>query len=547
MNLEVKRYSLKALRALFESRVLAVPEIQREFVWDTKKICVLLDSIHRGFPFGAALVWRTGARNKTQLREKLHILPHYDPTNREIWFIVDGQQRLSVLYHLLCGTGKEVLNADGREIHFDHFYFYAGAPSEGAETFIYRQGKPPNGYVPMNVVLGDGRRAPSLASRTASRVRACRSAILEATFFLQLMDTESLDDVRETFIRINAQGKPVDGADKAFARASNLQVRHLFRSLQARLEPAGFHGLPDEVMLSTLAFWFETGDVGARAWEHLVDRIESGAIERREFDRAWARIDRALPVAVDYLKDRFGVANLSFLPSTQIVSLLSLYFAIKGPGRPSSTAASHLRRWFWTAAVSERYSGRGYRKNLSADVSFMRTLATKGAARLSAGELVPRRFLRHAEYSASSSISRAFFCLLHLQRPRYIEDGQVAPIHAYTSASNRPDRHHIFPRKLLSNHGFTARDYNALPNICLLVARENQSVGQKAPHVYLEDLPHTARARASSLKSHLIPAGTNSAIWESSPKKAFPRFVEERTARIVEAFEEQAGSRLFAR
>ncbi|RYG32034.1 MAG: DUF262 domain-containing protein [Burkholderiales bacterium] len=102
MNVAIERYTLGKLRTLFAQRILAVPEIQREFVWNPRKVCMLLDSLFRGYPVGTALIWKTASRNRNDLRERLHLLPHFDPTNREIWFIVDGQQRLSVLYHVLC-------------------------------------------------------------------------------------------------------------------------------------------------------------------------------------------------------------------------------------------------------------------------------------------------------------------------------------------------------------------------------------------------------------------------------------------------------------
>ncbi len=548
MEIRVRRYSLDQLRRLFDERLLAVPEIQREFVWDARKVCALLDSLYRGYPIGSALVWQTTRMNHTQLREKLHILPAYDPSNREIWFIVDGQQRLSVLYNILGGERRTVRSHRGRTIAFDRFYFYTGSPNDEMEPFVYRQGKPARGYVPVVDVLGDRRHRGLRLGRLATR-RAddCRSRLLGATFFLQVMSADRLEDVRETFIRINAQGTPVNSADKAFARASDLQVRHHVRNAIARLHPAGFGELSDEVILSVLAFLLGGGDIAGRAWERMVRQIESGEISRRDFDRAWHALERGLPYAIDYLRSQFGVAHHGLLPSGQLVALLTLYFARRGPKRPSREAAKLLRRWFWLAAVSDRYSGRGYRKHLASDASFMSRLAERGTARLAVDELPPLRDLRHAEYSARSSLSRAYFCLLALQKPRYLEDGSLVPTEAYVSPANRPDRHHIFPRHHLLQHGFGARYYNAIPNVCLLVARENQSIGSKPPRKYLEDVSQSLRARRVALRSHLIPDGPTSAVWAPNTRGSFPAFLDERATVIAKAFEDQAGIRLFRR
>lgn len=40
-----KTYTIKKLLKLFDRRIRAVSEIQREFVWNAKKACALVDSI----------------------------------------------------------------------------------------------------------------------------------------------------------------------------------------------------------------------------------------------------------------------------------------------------------------------------------------------------------------------------------------------------------------------------------------------------------------------------------------------------------------------
>ncbi len=37
---------------------IAIPEIQRPFVWDTTKVRDLMDSIYQGFPIGYIITWK---------------------------------------------------------------------------------------------------------------------------------------------------------------------------------------------------------------------------------------------------------------------------------------------------------------------------------------------------------------------------------------------------------------------------------------------------------------------------------------------------------
>src|ERR1035441_9495051 len=102
-------YKIKVARLLNhvnEGR-FAIPKLQREFVWDGKKAAKLLDSILSGMPIGVPMIWETPKSQKLHLREKYHVLPSFDKRNRRVWFIIDGQQRVSVLHHAQKGDDLE--------------------------------------------------------------------------------------------------------------------------------------------------------------------------------------------------------------------------------------------------------------------------------------------------------------------------------------------------------------------------------------------------------------------------------------------------------
>jgi len=55
------RYQVKQLISDIELGRLALPELQRPFVWKKSKVRDLLDSMYRGFPVGYILLWNTAA------------------------------------------------------------------------------------------------------------------------------------------------------------------------------------------------------------------------------------------------------------------------------------------------------------------------------------------------------------------------------------------------------------------------------------------------------------------------------------------------------
>ena len=57
-NYEVNQRSIETIMAWVNSGVIAIPEIQRPFVWDSSKVCDLLDSLYQDYPVGYIIAWR---------------------------------------------------------------------------------------------------------------------------------------------------------------------------------------------------------------------------------------------------------------------------------------------------------------------------------------------------------------------------------------------------------------------------------------------------------------------------------------------------------
>ena len=72
-DIHVEMVSVKKLYQMLGQRMFAVPQVQREFVWNGKKAASLMDSIYNNLPIGTILVWKTGRQNRNHLREELHL------------------------------------------------------------------------------------------------------------------------------------------------------------------------------------------------------------------------------------------------------------------------------------------------------------------------------------------------------------------------------------------------------------------------------------------------------------------------------------------
>lgn len=98
-------FGLLHLVSSIERGDIALPELQRPFVWKNASVRDLFDSMYKGFPVGNLLMWETGAdANARQIGtgDKESRAPR--------WLVVDGQQRLTSLFSVF--TGQEVVRED---------------------------------------------------------------------------------------------------------------------------------------------------------------------------------------------------------------------------------------------------------------------------------------------------------------------------------------------------------------------------------------------------------------------------------------------------
>lgn len=524
--------------------MFAVPKLQRAFVWNGNKAAKLLDSIYRGMPIGSITIWDTGQKNKHMLRHSLHVLPPFKDHNKRVWFVLDGQQRLSVLHQIRKGGERE--NGSRQAVDFDRVVFRVTGGKE-APLFQYRKAAPGE-WVSLPDLLSPNWRVllRGLSTAQLNKVRQCREALRRYRVPVVTVESESLEEARELFIRINSLGTPLGAADRAFAKASEFDLRELAEDTWRRL-PHKFRRVRHEIMLQALALVEKIEDVGERAFESVIkqwnDRIERREGARVEFNKDWDRLSNAIRLALEYLHSRYSVLDDGLLPSEYMIATLAVFF-YHHSAQPTSAQRQELDKWFWATAVGQRYSGRGFRDNILRDASFFTRLARKGRARFTFDNLPDYSDVGRAVYGQRSSIADAFYCLLISRSPLYLADGEKMPVDFYASQGSRKHKHHIFPRDLLRKHGVSSKKANSIVNICFVPARDNSIFGARRPSVYLDEF-RGRRHFKRVLRSHLIPDGDGNGLWDGNIPRGYKTFLAQRTKAICRAFETAAGCKLF--
>jgi len=539
--------NLRKLRNKFENREFAIPEIQRQFVWDKTRVCKLLDSIFKDYPIGIGLLWTTKYSNAINLRPNTKtILPPFNTRAKTCDLIIDGQQRLSTLFGVLFGT--EPKPEANSKIDYRSIYFSFDKNSVTKFYYSARRVTDQSKGIPLHDIL---KSTPSkiknqykLNRSESAQTARCFRLFHSYKFHFIVVQKVQNATIREIFIRINSGGMKVSRADTLFAKASDVRLRDLMLNAQRGLK-YGFDRVSVESLQNTLGLVYGATKIGDKAFSSFLSAIEHKKSNNRDFEKRWKKIQYGYEEAVDFLVNTLKVSSLNQLPSNNIFSMLSYFFYLNEK-RASTHQIREVKKWFWHTSCGERYSGAGFNRNIPKDIQFFNGLARENRRYTISDKINTKSFL-HTRYNTThSSSNKAYFILLRIKKPKYLINGHEMLLDDPSSVSNRKDKHHIFPKKLLENNRIKDGLINSILNICYLESDENQSISKKPPRLYLKEYKNHKHF-GSVMKSHIIPYNIKSPVWETDATKGFKAFLNLRGPMIIKEIERLSGSKIFER
>ena len=366
----VQELKINRLQKQLEKYIFAIPKFQRDFVWNIKKAVQLVDSIYNNYPIGTIMIWDSPKKNSFSLNHELTALPSYNPKNQRIYFIIDGQQRLSVIYRI--SKGESIKNSLGKMVDFGNIYF--SLEKNSGNRFFHYKSPDLDYYVNLYDVLSPHWRSKfsNYPLYKIKEIKNCRDRILNYKVFFEKFYTNQVDEVRDTFIRINSLGTKVSSADKAFARATEFNLKNRIFSVINGF-PESFRLIRKEALLNVIPLIKGMNQIGERALNQVINKIEKSKKELKEFENEWKILHLSYGTALDYLI-QLGVINNEFLPSDNMLLTLSGFFYYNHNSQPTSRQRNQIKKWFWYTGIASRYSGRGYLSNILADFEFFRKL-----------------------------------------------------------------------------------------------------------------------------------------------------------------------------
>lgn len=217
-NYKITQYSVSSILNNVMNSQIAIPEMQRPFVWKGKEVKDLIDSLYEGYPIGYLIVWQNS---------QVRLRGFGRGGTKKI--LIDGQQRVTALMAALLG--REVLD-DEYKSHRIRIAFHP-LSDEAEEHFAVNDGyyddKPE--WIPDISVLFRrdfsfrkyekeyaGKNPGKDIKGLEASIDRLKSIVKHQVGIIELSFLLDIDVVSEIFIRINLQGKPLNQEDFAMSK-----------------------------------------------------------------------------------------------------------------------------------------------------------------------------------------------------------------------------------------------------------------------------------------------------------------------------------------
>ncbi len=529
----VNQFTVEQILNFIKSDEIAIPEIQRPFVWKGKQVRDLVDSLYKGYPTGYIIISKS---------PDLKLKDGTTAVGKKI--MIDGQQRVTAMMTAL--SGLEVFNADFEKKHIAIAYNPFAKNDE--ECFAVQD----------NAILKDKKWIPDI------------SVIFQTTFdsfsfvqdfcevnpeitpkefnqqiqklfdiknrklgVIELFDKElSIDEVTEIFIRINSQGTKLNQADFAMSRIAanesyggNMLRKAIDYFSHLAVDPKWYQEMTKDEAFSETDYapklkWLKDdnddiynpdySDMLRVAFmsqyprgkmKDLVSLLQGRDFETKDFKESIAEetFKKLSAGVLDYMNEYnfkqfvLAIKDAGFISKKLITSDITLDFAytlylrlLKDNTIDKTKVKSYVQRWYVMSTLTGRYISS---PESAMDLDLRRIKEKSFLPWLDEVEKTLGDTFWNVELVQNletSSVNSPYLCVFWAAACR---DGSDSLFNEGSKFANlittMGDVHHIFPKQYLIDNGVKDKaKYNQVANFTYLDTPTNIAIGKDEPSKY---------------------------------------------------------------
>lgn len=522
-------YSLSTLLEEIERGEIALPDIQRPFVWKASKVRDLFDSMYRGFPIGHLLFWATGAEAGARR------IGTHTPQAAPRLMIVDGQQRLTSLYAVL--KGKPVVRDDYSEKRIRIAFRPRDASFEVTDAAVKKNPE----FIPDISVLWNGGGRRKRVQDFLRRLEKSKGELDDSekediwesidrlydlrNYPFKVMELGSdveEEQVADVFVRINSEGVRLGQADFILTLMSvwweegRKELEQFARD--ARVAPQG--PSPANPFIEPSAdqmLRVSTGLALRRGRLRYVYQIlrgkdpDTGEFSAETRERQFAELQKAQSATLsltnwhEFLKAvrRSGYRSSSMISSENNLMFSYLMYLIGHTdyGMPRQNLRELIAQWFFMTSLTGRYTG-SFESQVSQDLrrvaeaesdqefeELLRHIIDTALTGDYWTIQLPSGLETSSAYGPTVFAYHASLVLLDakaLFSPLKLSELLDPSVHAPRAGA---ERHHLFPKAYLNRIGYDRTvQKNQIANYAWVEWPDNAAIGDSPPSEYFPPL-----------------------------------------------------------
>jgi len=511
---------------------IAIPEIQRPFVWSASDVRDLLDSLYRGYPIGYLITWQ----NPT-----VKLKDGSSASGKRI--LIDGQQRVTALMTAIQGI--QVITKDYEKTKYRIAFnpqtetFEVASPAiQASKEWIhdiseFYQNSSNLYYITENYLKSN----PNCDKSAVPESLMNLGAILNNQIgVIDLLSNLDIDTVTDIFIRVNNSGASLSQADFAMSKIASNETYdgnklrktidyfcHLskFPEFLTRLQAVDNEFVKTEYFPKIKWASSFTDDIydpsytdmlrvafisefGRGKLKDLVALLSGRNFETKEFQESIAEssytglktgIERF--VNENNFKTFVMILKSAGFTSSSLVSgnnATNMAYIIYLHGRKSKIKPVELdsivRQWFVMSLLTQRYSG-STESEFDRDIrqindqGLERYFETVIASELSSsfwGTTLPQ------ELVTTSTNSPFWNVFVASQVKSKVEGFLSGHVTVESLVSIKGDLHHIYPKDYLRSKGVSKSHYNQISNLAVTESGINIAIKNKSPEKYFAEV-----------------------------------------------------------
>lgn len=572
--MSTQRYSvtphpIETLLVWVKSGEIAIPEIQRPFVWDATQVRNLLDSLYQGYPVGYLIAWRNPT---VRLKDGTH------SAGKRI--LIDGQQRVTALMAALLS--REVLTKDYETVRIRIAFHPLEEKFEVSNPAIQKDAA----WIPdvaeifaPNAKLLQITKAYSQANPGTdddvlfATLERLRKIINNHVGVIELAEDLDIETVTEIFIRVNSAGASLSQADFAMSKIAanetyqgNLLRKAIDYFCHLAVSPEFYNRIKDADPAFAKSDFFPkmawikdvnddiydpsytdmlrvafTSEFRRGKLQDLVALLSGRNFETKKYEDAiaessFASLKQGILNFINQTHfERFimilrsaGFESSDLIGGQNAVNFAYiLYLRGRAEKMPAAELERLARRWFVASILTGRYAG-------SPETAFdvdIRGIATQGLANYA--NAVIDAELSDSFWSAllpqkmdTSSSQSPYFQVFQAAQIKLNHKGFLSrDITVRDLVLNRSDIHHLFPKSFLKKQGLPKGKYNQIANYAVTQTEINIAIDDTPPEVYFAALQEQCvtgkpkyggitnpDALRENFREHCIPEGLPGAL-----------------------------------